>query len=45
MYILYFVYNAGDGEVFWSDDPAVGWIDKPSECQWIVPGTIDPKDD
>lgn len=43
MYIIYYVFNTGEGDAFHSNSPAIT-INNPSECQWIVPGTIDPND-
>jgi len=47
MYLIYL----GFGDTFWSiarfdyEDYRPAKTMSPSMCQWIVPGTVDPKDD
>jgi hypothetical protein len=47
MYMFYFVYTEGVGEVVRPCETATAlkWLNKPSECCWIVPGTVNPADD
>lgn len=44
MYIIYYIYENGDYDIFPHDCPAIATLG-PSECQWIVPGTINPNED
>lgn len=44
MYVTYYVFKTGDSDILVTDYSA-NFIDAPSECQWIVPGTVDPRDD
>lgn len=44
MYVIYYVYNTGEGEYLVRDN-IKNFINNPSECIWIIPGTIDPRED
>lgn len=39
MYVTYYVYSSGEGECTFGTNPK-NFINNPSECLWMVPGTV-----